>query len=75
MKVTVDRDQCVSCGGCWLLCGEIFEENPPDGKNRITGKYRVNDDLGAGEAPESLRQAAEAAADGCPVAIIHVDPA
>jgi ferredoxin len=74
MKVTVNHDECISCGVCWSECSEIFEEDPSDGKSRITGQYRVNDDPGTGEAPESLRKSAQAAADGCPVGIIHVDP-
>ena len=70
MKAVIDRDQCVSCGVCWTECPELFEENPADGKSGITGNYRVAGDIATGEAPETLRASAQAAADGCPVAII-----
>ena len=73
MRVTIDRDQCISCGVCWSECPEIFEENPADGKSGIAEKYRISGDVAAGEAPESLRVSAQAAADGCPVAIIRVE--
>jgi ferredoxin len=74
MKVTIDRDQCISCGGCWTICPELFEEDPSDGKSRITAQYRSADDIGVGEAPESLRESGQAAADGCPMSIIHIGP-
>jgi ferredoxin len=73
MKVTIDRDQCISCGVCWSECPEIFEDASDDGKSRITEKYRVSGDVSKGEAPEQLRDSAQAAADGCPVSIIHVE--
>lgn len=73
MKATIDRDQCISCGVCWSECPELFEENSDDGKSGITGKYRVSGDVATGEAPESLRASAQAAADGCPVSIIHLE--
>jgi ferredoxin len=73
MKATIDRDQCISCGVCWTECPELFEEDPDDGKSRITGKYRVAGDVAAGQAPEELRKTAQAAADGCPVSIIHIE--
>lgn len=73
MRITIDRDQCISCGVCWSECQEIFEENSADGKSGITEKYRVSGDVASGEAPDSLRASAQAAADGCPVAIIGVE--
>jgi ferredoxin len=72
MKVTIERDQCISCGLCWSDCPELFEEDADDGKSRITEKYRVSGDVAAGEAPETLRENAEAAAGACPVGIIHI---
>ncbi len=73
MKATIDRDQCISCSVCWSECPELFEEDPGDGKSRITEKYRAAGDLARGEAPETLRESGQAAADGCPVAIIHIE--
>ncbi len=73
MKVTVEREQCISCGSCWSLCPEVFEESPDDGKSRIIERFRVSGDIGVGEAPESLRESAQTAAANCPMAIIHVE--
>jgi ferredoxin len=73
MKVSIDRDQCISCGVCWTECPELFEESPDDGKSRITEKHRAAGDTSAGEAPEALRDSAKAAAEACPVGIIHIE--
>jgi ferredoxin len=73
VKVTIEpRDNCTSCALCWSDCPDIFEEDPKDGFSRIVEKLRVGADVARGEVPESLRPGAQAAADGCPVSIIHV---
>lgn len=72
-QVRIDRDECTSCGVCWDACPEFFEENPDDGFTQVIGQYRVNDDLGLGEAPADLEDCITDAADGCPVEIIHVE--
>ena len=74
MKIRIEpRPDCTSCGLCWSDCPEIFEEDPKDGWSRIVEKLRLGGDPGRGEAPELLRASAQAAADGCPVSIIHVE--
>ncbi len=73
MKVTLSpREDCTSCALCWSDCPDIFEEDPKDGLSRIVEKLRINGDIAQAEAPESLRPGAQAAADGCPASIIHV---
>jgi len=73
MKVTIDRDQCISCSLCWSDCPEIFEEDASDNKSSVVEALRVGGDSSKGEAPEGLRAKAEAAASNCPVAIIHIE--
>ncbi len=73
VKVRIDREECTSCALCWSDCPEVFEEDPKDGWSRIVEKLRIGGDLSRGEAPEPLRGKAQAAADGCPVSIIHVE--
>jgi ferredoxin len=73
MKVSVDREQCINCGVCWSECPELFEESGEDGKCAVVAAYRDSGDVAKGEAPESLRTGAQAAADGCPVEIIRVE--
>ncbi len=72
-KVTIDRDECTSCGLCWDTCPDFFEENPEDGFSQIVEKYRIGGNIGAGEAPEELEDCIKDAADGCPVEIIHIE--
>ncbi len=72
VKVTIDRDQCISCESCWTVCPEIFEQNSADNWSQIVAKYQIGGDPAAGEAPDALRAKVQEAADACPVAIIHV---
>ncbi|RPJ51210.1 MAG: ferredoxin, partial [Methanobacteriota archaeon] len=46
MKVAIDRDGCISCTQCWMLCPHIFEENPEDGKSMIVEMFRSDSDIG-----------------------------
>jgi ferredoxin len=72
-RVTIDREDCISCATCWTVCPEFFEENPDDGFSQIVAQYRVADDLGRGEGPGDMEDCVAAAAYGCPVEIIEVD--
>ena len=72
-KVTIDRDDCISCGLCWDTCPEFFEENTDDGFSQVVEKYRVGGDISEGEAPEELDECVRDSADGCPVEIIHIE--
>lgn len=73
MKVTIDRDDCISCAACWDECPEVFAENPDDGFSAVLETYRVGGDPGSGEIPDNLGDCARRAADSCPVEIIHVE--
>ncbi len=55
IKVTIDRDQCISCGNCYENYPEFFEENADDGFSEIVEKYRIGGSLAEGEAPEKLK--------------------
>jgi ferredoxin len=72
IKVTIDRDDCISCATCWSTCPEFFEENPDDFISQVIEQYRLNDNPGEGEAPQDLADCVQDAADGCPVQIIRV---
>ena len=69
----IDRDECISCGTCWGVCPEVFEENPADGLSQIVEKYRTGTDLGSGEASEELEGCTKDAEESCPVQIIHAE--
>jgi len=72
LPVHIDRDECILDGACWEDCPEVFEESPEDGLSQIAAEYRVGDDPAEGEVPAELEDCVRAAADVCPVEIIHV---
>ncbi len=72
VKVTIDRDQCISCESCWTMCPEVFEQNGADNWSQIVPKYQAGGDPATGQIPDPLRAKAQEAADACPVSIIHV---
>ena len=72
IKVTIDRDECISCATCWAECPDFFEENIDDGMSQIVEKYSVGGDIAVGKAPRNLEECVREAADGCPIEIIHI---
>jgi len=71
-KVTIVREECISCESCWTVCPEFFAQNSTDSWSEIVAKYRVGGNSAEGEAPEDLMDKVKEAADSCPVQIIHV---
>lgn len=71
-KVTIEREECISCGQCWETCPDYFEQADDDGFSQILEAYRINGDLGNGNVPDDLVDCVTDAADGCPVEIIKV---
>jgi ferredoxin len=72
-KVTIDREECISCGACWTTCPEVFEENEEDGFSQIVEAYQLSGNIAEGQVPETLGKCVQDAANGCPVEIIHVE--
>jgi len=72
LKVTIDREGCISCASCWTICPEVFEESADDGLCRIVEQYRSGGDKARGEAPEDLGEKVREAADSCPTSVIHL---
>jgi ferredoxin len=73
MKVEIEREECTGCAQCWETCPEVFEENPGDGRSQITAPFRSEGDLARGLFGRDLEECVLEAADGCPVAVIHVE--
>jgi len=73
MKVTIEREMCVSCGNCWDSCPDLFEQNPDDSFSQIIEKFRINKNNAEGIPPADQESCARNAADLCPVAIIHIE--
>jgi ferredoxin len=72
MNVSIDRGACVSCGACWNICPELFNQNPCDSFSEIIDNYRFNNDRAEGIVPDYLGCCVQEAADLCPVHIILV---
>ena len=71
-KVTITREECISCESCWTVCPEFFQQNPNDSWSEVTPKYQTGGDPASGEAPAELLDKVKEASDSCPVQIIHV---
>jgi ferredoxin len=69
--VTIDRDECIECAICWSSCPDVFEAGD-DGLSQITAEYRADGDTARGFVPAAMEDCVTEAAEGCPVAIIHV---
>lgn len=68
--VSIDRDACISCAACWLLCPELFIKERKDEKSAIQPRHRIEGRPGEGVVPgDQMRAAAEAVA-ACPVHLI-----
>jgi ferredoxin len=72
IRVTIDREQCISCGNCFDNYPEFFEQNPDDEFSQVVEQYRVQGRLDEGGVPDELGDKVRSAADECPVEIIHV---
>ncbi len=54
MKVIIDRLNCVSCGTCWELCPDFFEENPDDSFSQVIERFRIEGNNAEGIPPIEL---------------------
>ena len=73
MKISIDRDGCISCGNCEAVCPDVFKLLVEgDGKSSIVEKYRKGD-LGKGEVGDDLKACTESARDSCPVQVISTE--
>ena len=62
MKISIDKDKCISTGNCVLAAPELFDQSEDDGTVVV---------LNETPAPE-LRQSARQAAVTCPVLVIQI---
>ena len=61
MKVSVDKEGCISCGVCVNACPEVFQFDENDKSDVIT------------QPDPSQEDDVQIAADSCPVSVIHLD--
>jgi ferredoxin len=63
MKVTVDRDKCVSAGNCVAHAPQVFDQDEDDGSVILLDAT----------PPEDLTDAVRDSAAACPAMAIHLD--
>jgi len=71
VKISIDRDNCISCGSCEEMCPEVFKLDETT-KSSIVSKYRKGDP-GKGEVGKDLASCVESARDACPVSVISTE--
>jgi ferredoxin len=72
MKVTIERDACVSCGMCWDTCPQFFEQNPDDSFSQVIEEFRIGSIATGSPVPDD-EDCVREAADSCPVTIIKIE--
>ncbi len=72
VKITIDRDGCISCGACWTSCSDVYEQNSEDAKSQVVEKFQVSGNVAEGKVEDSLLECALQGADICPVQVISV---
>ncbi len=70
--ITIERENCISCGMCWDTCPEVYEQNAADAKSQILSHLQLAQNPAEGSVGEDLEDCARAGADACPVSIISV---
>ena len=73
LTATIDREECTSCGQCWEICPDFFEQNSEDDFSQIVEEYRIGGNPAKGKVPEELEEEVKEGAEACPVEIIHVE--
>ena len=72
--VTIEREDCISCGQCWGSCPEFFIEDAEDGLSSISEKYRIAGKVDEGSAPDRFEACLKEAEETCPAEVIRVSP-
>lgn len=74
-RVTIDREKCIACGTCTVVCPDVFELGFDIGKSRVKEEYNVETDekKSIGHVTVDLRDCARSAADACPVSAIKIE--
>jgi len=73
LGVMIEREECISCGNCWNICPQVFEQNADDGFSQIATDWQVSGEITEGCIDDELEDYVRQAADGCPVSAIVIE--
>ncbi|MBI4896377.1 MAG: ferredoxin [Candidatus Aenigmarchaeota archaeon] len=71
-RVEHDRPSCIGCGACAAVAPEFWEMKDPDGKSDLVGGKKIAGGKKEREIDEKSYSQNRAAADVCPVNVIHI---
>ncbi len=69
MKIIQERDKCIGCGSCAVICPKFWEMDK-DGKATLKGSEQAGSNYELEVEELSCNEDAEAS---CPVGIIHIE--
>lgn len=70
-KIILEREKCIGCGSCAVLCPKYFEMTG-DGKSTLKNSTK-NQKTNNFELKTKEIECIQVAAEACPVQIIHVE--
>lgn len=73
VKIKIDRDGCISCGACWGICSNVYEQNVEDAKSQIVEQFRIEGKIAEGSVTDDFAECALQGVDICPVQVISVE--
>jgi ferredoxin len=73
MKVTINHEECTSCGTFWKTCPDMFEENPDDSLIRSLKNTRLKGNIAIGGPSEAFEDCTVRAAELCCAEVIHIE--
>lgn len=68
MKIKLEREKCIGCGSCWIICSDYFE-TAEDGKSHIKNANKADIE----ELEIDKIKCAEPAVEACPVQCIIIE--
>ena len=71
MKIIFERDKCISCGSCAVICPKHWKLSE-DGKGQLLGS-KLDSKTGNYEKEIKKIECNQEATDSCPVECIHIE--
>ncbi|MEK7664891.1 MAG: ferredoxin [Patescibacteria group bacterium] len=74
MKIKLEREKCIGCGSCWIICPDYFE-TAEDGKSHIKDSppAQAGNKADIEELEIEKIKCSESAAEACPTQCIIIE--